>query len=208
MIELIEKEGSYGTDGRIVWKLNNLVDRRIIDALYAVSQAGTQVDLVIRAMCCLRPGVPGLSENIRVRSLVGRYLEHSRIFYFSEGAASLVKAPVGDGLGPVIAPTGGVGLSLPAGGRYLLGSADMMERNLDRRVEALVDVTSEEIQVRLREILEVVLADDELAWELAADGTWGKVPATKHFNAQRHFQELALSRSRRRGSSERLAEIG
>ena len=99
-------------------------------------------------------------------------------------------------------------LTLPSGGRYLLGSADMMERNLDRRVEALVDVTSEEIQVRLREILEVVLADDELAWALSAAGTWEKVPVTKHFNAQRHFQELAMSRSRRRGSSERLAEIG
>jgi polyphosphate kinase len=195
MIELIEKEGSYGADGRIVWKLNNLVDRKVIDALYAASQAGTQVDLIVRAMCCLRPGVLGLSENIRVRSLVGRYLEHSRIFYFSEGAGALANPPAR------------VGLSLPAGGRYLLGSADMMERNLDRRVEALVDVTSEEIQVRLREILEVVLADDELAWTLSAAGTWEKVPVTKHFNAQRHFQELALSRSKRRGSGERLVEI-
>ena len=138
-------------------------------------------------MCCLRPGVLGLSENIRVRSLVGRYLEHSRIFYFSEGAGALANPPAR------------VGLSLPAGGRYLLGSADMMERNLDRR--------SEEIQVRLREILEVVLADDELAWTLSAAGTWEKVPVTKHFNAQRHFQELALSRSKRRGSGERLVEI-
>jgi polyphosphate kinase len=220
MIELIEKEGSYGADGRIVWKLNNLVDRKVIDALYAASQAGTQIDLIIRAMCCLRPGVLSLSENIRVRSLVGRYLEHSRIFYFSEGARALAQPPTfagggssrpaasDDDLGPVPAPTARVGLSLPAGGRYLLGSADMMERNLDRRVEALVDVTSEEIQVRLREILEVVLADDELAWELSAAGTWEKVPVTKHFNAQRHFQELALSRSKRRGSGERLAEIG
>jgi polyphosphate kinase len=84
----------------------------------------------------------------------------------------------------------------------------MMERNLDRRVEALVDVTSVDIQARLREILEVVLADDELAWELSADATWEKVPVTKHFNAQRHFQELAVSRSKRRGPSERLASIG
>ena len=84
----------------------------------------------------------------------------------------------------------------------------MMERNLDRRVEALVDVTSEDIQARLREILEVVLADDELAWELSADTTWAKVPVTKHFNAQEHFQELAVSRSKQRGPSERLASIG
>jgi len=101
-----------------------------------------------------------------------------------------------------------VRLTLPSGGRYLIGSADMMERNLDRRVEALVDVTSEDVRARLREILEVVLADDELAWELSADGSWDKVPVTKHFNAQRHFQELALSRSQRQGSSERLAPIG
>jgi polyphosphate kinase len=219
MIELIEKEGSYGTDGRIVWKLNNLVDRRVINALYAASQAGTQIDLIIRAVCCLRPGVVGLSDNIRVRSLVGRYLEHSRIFYFSDGASAPTRPPASAG-GPTSAsirvvedsatastPRPG-GLRLPAGGRYFLGSADMMERNLDRRVEALVEVTSEDIQSRLREILEVVLADDELAWELSADATWAKVPVTKHFNAQRHFQELALSRSKRRGSSERLAPIG
>jgi polyphosphate kinase len=220
MIELIEKEGSYGADGRIVWKLNNLVDRKVIDALYAASEAGTQIDLIIRAMCCLRPGVVGLSENIRVRSLVGRYLEHSRIFYFGEGAGELTKPP-GMANGPAPAPVstdeGGGRVAgapsparpvVPSGGRYLLGSADMMERNLDRRVEALVDVTSEDIQARLREILEVVLADDELAWQLLPDGNWEKVPVTKHFNAQRHFQELALSRSTRRGSSERLAPIG
>ena len=97
---------------------------------------------------------------------------------------------------------------LPEGGCYLMGSADMMERNLDRRVEALVDVRSADIQSRLREILEVDLADDELAWDLTADGTWRKVAVTKHFSAQRHFQELALSRARRRGKSEGLAATG
>jgi polyphosphate kinase len=89
-----------------------------------------------------------------------------------------------------------------------MGSADIMERNLDRRVEALVDVTSPEIQARLREILEVNLADDELAWELAPDGTWYKVAGSKHINAQRYFQELALARSKRHGTGERLASIG
>ena len=97
--------------------------------------------------------------------------------------------------------------SLPEGGRYLMGSADMMERNLDRRVEALVDISSPEIQGRLREILEVELADDELAWELAPDASWHKLPDKKHFNAQRHFQELAVARSRRRGKTKRLASI-
>jgi polyphosphate kinase len=217
MIELIENESSCGPQGRIVWKLNNLVDRKIIDALYAASQSGVQIDLIIRAMCCLRPGVQGLSENIRVRSLVGRYLEHSRIFYFSDGAGALTAGTGGAVTGPALADLGdGPGhsparssaLSLPEGGRYLLGSADMMERNLDRRVEALVDVTAPDVKERLREILEVVLADDELAWELSPATTWEKVPITKHFNAQRHFQELALSRARRRGSGERLSSIG
>ncbi len=229
IIELIETESSYGTAGRIVWKLNNLVDRKVIDALYDASQSGTQIDLIIRAQCCLHPGVPGLSETIRVRSLVGRYLEHSRIYYFSGGANATPVARWGQERGTSnlteigARPDGGTSLinaflpdridapdgwpSLPEGGRYLMGSADMMERNLDRRVEALVDISSPEIQRRLREILEVELADDELAWELAPDASWHKLPDKKHFNAQRHFQELAVARSKRRGKTERLASI-
>jgi polyphosphate kinase len=216
IIELIERESSYGAAGRIVWKLNNLVDRKVIDALYAASQSGTQVDLVVRAVCCLRPEVPGLSDNIHVRSLVGRYLEHSRIYYFSDGRAAAHPAGLvssehqgapADG-DPVASTSGGVGVGLPEGGRYLFGSADIMERNLDRRVEALVEITGAEIQARLREILEVVLADDELAWALSPDGSWHKLEVVKHFNAQRHFQELALSRTRRRGGSETMASFG
>jgi polyphosphate kinase len=199
-----------------VWKVNNLIDRKVIDALYSASQSGVQIDLIVRAMCSLRPGVPGMSDNIRVRSLIGRYLEHSRIFYFGAGTnprpgegngrrGAPARQPLtagGDAVATVNGPP--VWPGLPEGGCYLMGSADMMERNLDRRVEALVDVRSPEIQSRLREILEVVLADDELAWELSADATWHKVPITKHFNAQHHFQELALSRARRRGPSESL----
>jgi polyphosphate kinase len=185
IIELIKNESSYGSAGRIVWKLNNLVDAQVIDALYAASRAGVQIDLVVRAMCSVRAGVRGLSDNIRVRSLVGRYLEHSRIYYFGEGSPPV--EGTGNGAGPA---------ALPLGGRYLIGSADMMERNLDRRVEALVDVASPEIQARLREILETELADDELAWELGPDDNWRKVPVIKHFNAQRHFQQLALARAK------------
>jgi polyphosphate kinase len=134
-----------------------------------------EIDLVVRAICCLRPGVPGLSQNIRVRSIVGRWLEHSRIYYF--GAE---------------------------GGQYLLGSADMMERNLDRRVEALVPVGAPEMRDRLREILDLALADDTRAWELDADGAWHKVPAMKGVNAQQALQDLAIGRSRRRRDVEVL----
>jgi polyphosphate kinase len=218
IIELIEKEAERGPAGRIVWKLNNLVDRKTIDALYAASQSGAQIDLIVRAVCGLRPGVPGLSETIRIRSLVGRYLEHSRIYYFGDGATTDFPTTgfpgaggddVSEDRGTPAGYDGQAGLAvLPEGGRYLMGSADIMERNLDRRVEALVDVTSPEIQARLREILEVNLADDELAWELAPDGTWYKVAGSKHINAQRYFQELALARSKRHGTGERLASIG
>ena len=167
--ELIEKEASLGSEGRIVLKMNSLVDPGLIDALYLASQAGTSVDLVVRGICCLRPGVPGLSENIRVRSIVGRYLEHSRIYHFAHGGA--------DG-GPV----------------YYIGSADLMPRNLDRRVEALVPVDDPALQARLREILEVDLADDRLAWSLGADSRWSRVVGDTGSDTHLRLEELALER--------------
>jgi polyphosphate kinase len=185
MLELIEREVTLGSKGRIVWKLNNLVDRGIIDALYAASMAGVEIDLIVRAICGLRPGVPGLSDHIRVRSIVGRWLEHSRIFYF--GAAS--------GSGP---DGNGSGTEGAAHGLYLVGSADMMERNLDRRVEAVVPVEALDLQARLQEILDLDLADDTRAWELASDGSWHKVPTRLGVHAQHALQELAINRSRRR----------
>jgi polyphosphate kinase len=175
MLELIQREAALGDAGRIIWKLNNLVDPGIIDALYRASQAGVQIDLVVRAICCLRPGVPGLSDHIRVRSIVGRWLEHSRIYFFSAD-----------------------------GGQYLLGSADMMERNLDRRVEAIVPVGAPEIRDRLREILDLALADDTRAWHLDGDGAWERVPTVKGVNAQQASQDRAMSRSRRRRDVEVL----
>lgn len=208
IIELIENEAARGPEGRIVWKLNNLVDRKVIDALYAASRAGAQIDLIVRAMCCLRPGVPGLSETVRVRSLVGRYLEHSRIFYFGDDGEGTASGAVDDAPAARVNGPGGPPVRLPDTGRYLMGSSDMMERNLDRRVEALVDVRSSDIRARLREILEVELADDELAWRLLPSAAWEKVPTVKRFNAQRHFQELAVSRSRRLSKAERLASLG
>jgi polyphosphate kinase len=199
IIELIEREAGFGDRGRIVWKLNNLVDQEIIDALYEASRAGVQIDLVTRAICCLRPEVPGLSDNIRVRSIVGRWLEHSRIYYFGAGAelADARPSPVdGDAAGALPATISSPGL--PEGGEYYIGSADMMERNLDRRVEAVVPVQPPVLRSRLREILEAQLADDQLAWQLCGDGSWQKIAVTEGFNAQRWFQELAVQRGRRR----------
>jgi polyphosphate kinase len=146
----------------------------MIDALYEAAQAGTQVDLIVRSMCCLRPGVPGLSERIRVRSLVGHYLEHSRVFRFG---------------------------SERRGWHYYIGSADVMERNLDRRVEAAVPVTEPELQARLAGIVEAQLADDTLAWELGPDGSWSKVPTRQGRNSQEQFKVLAYERSYAEGAA-------
>ncbi len=167
--QLIEREGKPG--GRIIIKVNNLIDPQIIDALYAASQAGAQVDLIVRSMCSLRPGVPGLSERISVRSIVGRFLEHSRIFAFGDGADA----------------------------EYYLGSSDLMQRNLDRRVEAVVPVTDRKLRERLSQILEIALADDVLAWQLCADGAWQHVPTVRGLNSHKRFQELALENARGNG---------
>ncbi|MGI8983281.1 MAG: RNA degradosome polyphosphate kinase [Acidimicrobiales bacterium] len=156
--------------GRIVMKMNSLVDTTVIDALYEASQAGVKIDLIIRGICCLRPGVPGLSETIRVRSIVGRFLEHSRILAFGERGER----------------------------HYVIGSADLMPRNLDRRVEAMTPIFDPDLQARLQEVLDVSLADDTLAWELASDGGWTRVPTDTGLNTHLRLQELAFERGRRR----------
>jgi polyphosphate kinase len=172
LAELVRQEAAAGPDGRIVMKMNSLADPELIDHLYAASGAGVQVDLIVRGICCLVPGVPGQSDNIRVRSLVGRYLEHSRIYYFAHG----------DGPGEPL---------------YMIGSADLMPRNLDRRVEALVAVEDPELQARLQQLLDIELADDSLAWELDADGTWHKVgPADPDARRNTHVELQALARER------------
>ncbi|HTN80587.1 MAG TPA: RNA degradosome polyphosphate kinase [Acidimicrobiales bacterium] len=169
--DLILNEAKAGREGRIIIKMNSLVDPAMIDALCTASQAGVEIDLIIRGICCLRPGVPGLSDNIRVRSIVGRYLEHSRIYYFANGAGS----------------------SRPM---YFIGSADLMERNLDRRVEALAPVEAPALQARLQEVLDVSLTDDVLAWQLDGVGKWSRVPTVDQLDAHRRLQELALARAR------------
>ena len=133
-----------GRPARIALKMNSLVDRRCIRALYAASQAGVRVDLNIRGICCLRPGVPGVSENIRVVSIVGRFLEHSRIFAFDRRDDCTV----------------------------YIGSADLMPRNLDTRVELLAPVRDEGLRGELLDTLERCMADNTNAWVLDGDGIW------------------------------------
>jgi polyphosphate kinase len=169
LLELIEAETAAGRDGVITMKMNSLVDPGMIEALYAASEAGVRIDLIVRGICCLVPGVPGMSSNIGVRSIVGRYLEHSRIYRFGSRHRERT---------------------------YLIGSADLMPRNLDHRVEALVPVDDPSLQFRIDEILEVLLADDELAWSLNPDGQWERVPDELGINSHATLQGLAHARSR------------
>jgi len=155
--------------GRIVMQMNSLVDAACIRALYAASQAGVEIDLIVRGICRLRPGVPGVSETIRVRSIVGRFLEHPRLWLFQNGRQRA----------------------------FYIGSADLMPRNLDHRVEAVTPVSDPDLVDRLQEIIDVMLADNVQAWELGPEGTWqrrqpaeGERPVATH----RLLRELALRR--------------
>jgi len=195
----IEKEAAAGADGLITIKVNGLTDPQLIDALYRASDAGTRIDLSVRGMCCLRPEVPGLSENITVRSIVGRFLEHSRIYRFGRPSTEGAAGPSprrGDSAG-----NGGAS-NLGEGPRYFIGSADLMERNLDRRVEVLAPVIDPELRSRLDETLELNLTDDVSTWELAPTGRWHRVPCVRGISTQRRLEDLAVERSRKRRSSE------
>ena len=147
VLELIDREAEHaraGRPARIIAKMNALVDAETIEALYRASRAGVEIDLVCRGICCLRPGLPGVSDRIRVISIVGRFLEHSRVFCFeNDGSAECY-----------------------------VGSADWMPRNFDRRVEAVAPVEDMTLHRRLRSVLRTCLEDNRQAWELAADGTW------------------------------------
>ena len=146
-IELIDREGAHarsGRGGRIVAKMNALVDPDVIQALYRASEAGVEIDLIVRGICCLRPGLPGVSSRIRVRSIIGRFLEHSRVWQFGNAGAA----------------------------EHYIGSADWMPRNFLRRVEAVVPVEAPPLQSRLASLLDTLLEDDRQAWELDASGEW------------------------------------
>ncbi|MCB1246460.1 MAG: polyphosphate kinase 1 [Acidimicrobiia bacterium] len=166
IIDRIRTQADRGTEGSITWKVNHLVDTEIIDELYAASAAGCRIDLIVRGTCSVRPGVRGLSESITVRSIVGRFLEHSRIYRFGSGTDA----------------------------QHYLGSADMMTRNLNGRVEALVHVDDDALVERLDEILEIELADDVLAWELI-DSDWVKIPTVEGIDTHATLRDLSLIRS-------------
>ena len=147
VIQLIDRETDFalaGRPGRIIAKMNALVDAETIDALYRASKAGVEIDLIVRGICCLRPQLPGVSDRIRVVSVVGRFLEHSRVAYFGNDGA----------------------------GEYYIGSADWMPRNFDRRVEAIVPVEDVRWHPRLASLLETCLADNRQAWDLSPDGSY------------------------------------
>ena len=169
LIERIEREIALARAGRpahIRFKTNHLVDEQTIDALYRASLAGVRVELLVRTFCTIRAGVPGLSENIRVRSILGRFLEHSRIYYFG-----------GDG-----SP------------EYWIGSADLMHRNLDRRVEVMCEVTDRQARTQLRDILDTAFDDDTVGWDLGPDGEW-----VRSAGAHNDVQELLMRRLADRG---------
>ena len=157
LIQRIRREEDAARAGKEAWikiKVNSIVDEKTIDALYRASQAGVKIDIVKRGICALKPGVPGLSENIRVRSILGRFLEHSRIYAFANSDGPQI------GEGPA------------AGPEVWIGSADLMHRNLDRRVEALVRITAPEQIDELIKYVDLQMADSTTSWHMAADGTY------------------------------------
>jgi polyphosphate kinase len=171
LVDLIEHEASFGTGGHITLKCNSIADDEMIECLYEASSAGVRIDMVVRGVCCLRAGVPGLSENIHVRSILGRYLEHSRIYRFAHGNVVHGERLPG-------ATTDAV---------YLIGSADLMPRNLNRRVEVMVPIEHVRHTASLDQALEFALADDVVGWELQPDDTWARIGPTDDFRP--HPQE-------------------
>jgi polyphosphate kinase len=174
----VRRAAADGKEARIRIKVNNLNDEAIINELYRASQEGAKIDIVTRSICTLRPGVPGLSETIRVRSILGRFLEHSRLFIFDAGDEST----------------------------FYLGSADLMPRNLDHRIELVAPVEDARAQNDLVRAFDVLLADNATAWELSSEGRWMKLRPRKGDRgraAQQVFMRSARARARRRAAASR-----
>jgi polyphosphate kinase len=185
-LAMIEREIEHrraGRPARIIAKLNQLEDRAVCAALFRASQAEVEIDLIVRGFCVLPPGAPGLSEHIRVRSIIGRFLEHSRIYYFQNGAAT------------------------PTAGEFYIGSADWMRRNLSERVEVITPVEALPLRERLWEILQIMLADERQAWEMQPDGSYvQRQPAVDSGPAARGTQQtlMELARQRAQPATEHL----
>jgi polyphosphate kinase len=174
-IRRVAKAAAAGKPTRIRIKVNALTDPAVIEELYAASQAGVPIDLIVRAICALRPGVKNMSETIRVRSVLGRFLEHSRIFNFERGDVS----------------------------SYFLGSADLMPRNLDNRLELVAPIEDRRLSNRLGSTLDTLLEDNASAWELAPDGAWKRIGAKKGERAKPGQVALMRSAARRRAAAAR-----
>ena len=157
IVQLIENEISFGKDGHIVMKINGLADARMIELLYQASEAGVQIDLIVRGICCIRPSSDH-EQNIRIRSILGRYLEHSRMYHFAHG---------GQDKGPV----------------YYIGSADMMPRNLDKRVEVLIPVEHPKHRAWIEEVFSTLLSDEVVAFEMNREGNWRRVGPAEYVPA-------------------------
>ncbi len=170
-IRAVADAAAAGKKARIRIKVNGLTHVEVIDELYAASQAGAKIDLLVRGVCSLRPGIEGLSKTIRVRSVLGRFLEHSRLFVFEAGDRST----------------------------YLMGSADLMPRNLDHRVEVVTPIEDVGLQAELASTIDALLADNTSSWELAGDGTWHRVRPKKEERI-RSAQTMLMRRARRRVS--------
>jgi len=183
LVERIDREAEAARAGHEAWvkiKVNSVVDETTLDALYRASQSGVKVDLVVRGICAVRPGVPGLSENIRVRSILGRFLEHSRIYAFANSAGPAI------GEGPESGP------------EVFIGSADLMHRNLDRRVEALVRIADPDQVLDLLDLLDTSMSERTASWHLDADGTWHRPEAAPDGAPLVDLQASLVQRQRRR----------
>lgn len=188
LIQRIRREEDAARAGKEAWikiKVNSIVDEKTIDALYRASQAGVKIDIVERGICSLKPGVPGLSENIRVRSILGRFLEHSRIYAFANSDGPQI------GEGPI------------AGPEVWIGSADLMHRNLDRRVEALVRITAPEQIDELIKYIDLQMADTTSSWHMEPDGTYARHSKDEEGRPLVDSQEYLIRKHQRRPNPHR-----